>query len=116
VEDIRRCRQELMTVKEVGDRPNVTALWDFFSTSTCRDLLFHVQEHRMTLPAIAAFLAAEGLAFVGFDVEAPIAQRYRKRFPDDATMTNLANWHAFEMEHPHTFAGMYMFRVRRQDG
>jgi len=115
-EDIRRCRQELMTVKAAGDRPNVTDLWDFFSTSTCRDLLFHVQEHRMTLPAIAAFLAAEGLVLVGFDVEAPVAQRYRKRFPDDAAMTNLAHWHAFEMEHPHTFAGMYMFRIRRRDG
>jgi len=28
-------------------------------------------------------------------------------FPDDAAMTNLANWHAFEREHPYTFAGMY---------
>jgi hypothetical protein len=31
-------------------------------------------------------------------------------------MTNLAHWHAFEMEHPHTFAGMYTFWVRRRDG
>ena len=29
---------------------------DFFSTSACRDLLFHVQEHRLTLPQINAFL------------------------------------------------------------
>jgi tetratricopeptide (TPR) repeat protein/2-polyprenyl-3-methyl-5-hydroxy-6-metoxy-1,4-benzoquinol methylase len=116
MEDIRRCRQELMMLESAPGRPNVTELWDFFSTSTCRDLLFHVQEHRMTLPAIVAFLAAEGLALVGFDVEPPVAQRYRQRFPDDAAMTNLAHWHAFELEHPHTFAGMYTFWVRRRDG
>ena len=32
---------------------NVYASGDFFSTSDCRDLLFHVQEHRLTIPQIA---------------------------------------------------------------
>jgi tetratricopeptide (TPR) repeat protein/2-polyprenyl-3-methyl-5-hydroxy-6-metoxy-1,4-benzoquinol methylase len=112
VEDIRRCRQDLMLLEKASGRPNVAELWDFFSTSTCRDLLFHVQEHRLTLPEIDAFLAAEDLALVRFDVEAPVAVRYRRRFPDDAAMTNLAHWHAFELEHPNTFAGMYLFWVR----
>jgi hypothetical protein len=70
----------------------------------------------MTLPEIEAFLAAEDLALVGLQVETFIAARYRKMFPDDAAMTNLANWHAFELEHPNTFAGMYMFEVRRRSG
>jgi hypothetical protein len=102
-----------MMLESAPGRPNVAELWDFFSASTCRDLLFHVQEHRMTLPDIAAFLAAEGLALVGFDVEASVAARYRRRFPDDPAMTNLAHWHAFETEHPPTFAGMYLFWVRQ---
>ena len=38
---------------------NVMWFNDFFSTSECRDLLFHVQEHRMTLPAISDFLRAQ---------------------------------------------------------
>jgi hypothetical protein len=37
---------------------------------------------------------------------------YRKRCPDDAAMSNLAHWHAFELEHPHA----YTFWVRRRDG
>ena len=39
---------------------------DFFTTSECRDLLFHVQEHQFTIPEIAAFLRANGLRFIGF--------------------------------------------------
>jgi SAM-dependent methyltransferase len=113
VEDIRRCRQELMMLKAAPDQPNVAESWDFFSTSTCRDLLFHVAEQRMTLPRIDAFLTAENLALGGLQVEASIAARYRKMFPQDAAMTNLANWHAFELEHPYAFAGMYLFWVRR---
>ena len=113
--DIRRCRQELMS-KKPANLPDLAELGDFFSTSACRDLLFHVAERRMTLPEIEAFLAAEGLALVGFQLEAHVAARYRRTFPGDPTMTNLANWHAFELEHPYTFAGMYLFWVRRRIG
>jgi SAM-dependent methyltransferase len=91
--DIQRCRQELMSQKP-ADLPDLAELDDFFSTSACRDLLFHVAERRMTLPEIQAFLAAEGPVLVGFQVEPHVSTRYRQTFPADATMTNLANWHA----------------------
>src|SRR5262249_42103355 len=116
VADIRRCRRELMMLKAAPGQPNVAESWDFFSTSTCRDLLFHVAEQRMTLPQIDAFLTAENLALGGLQVDASIAAGYRKMFPQDAAMTNLANWHAFELEHPYAFAGMYLFWVRRRSG
>ncbi|HML15189.1 MAG TPA: tetratricopeptide repeat protein [Xanthobacteraceae bacterium] len=112
--DIRRCRQDLMMQEQAPDRPNVVESWDFFSTSTCRDLLFHVAERRMSLPEIEAFLATEGLALVGLQVDASMAARYRNMFPGDAAMTNLANWHAFELKHPYVFSGMYIFGVRRR--
>ena len=70
----------------------------------------------MTLPEIEAFLADEGLAFVGFQLEGHVAARYRQAFPADTTMTNLGNWHAFEQQHPYIFASMYLFWVRRRDG
>ena len=113
--DIRRCRQELMSEKP-ADLPDLAELGDFFSTSSCRDLLFHVAEKRMTLPEIETFLAAEGLALVGLEVEAHVAAHYRQSFPDDASMTNLANWHAFEQQHPYVFSSMYVFWVRRRSG
>lgn len=86
-----------------------------FSTSACRDLLFHVQEHLMTLPAIGDFLKAEGMTLLGFDLGASVAQAYRSRFPEDRTMTDLAAWHVFEAENPQTFTGMYQFWVRGPD-
>ena len=113
--EIRRCRQELMSEKP-ANLPDVAELGDFYSTSSCRDLLFHVAERRMTLPEIEAFLGAEGLAFVGFQLEDQVAARYRQAFSTDVTMTNLANWHAFERQHPYIFSSMYLFWVRRRSG
>ena len=39
-DDIRRCRQELLATPLAS----VTRFTDFFTTSECRDLLFHVHE------------------------------------------------------------------------
>ena len=40
---------------------------DFYSLSTIRDLLFHVQEHSFTLPMIKDALPKLGLKFCGFE-------------------------------------------------
>jgi SAM-dependent methyltransferase len=110
--DIRRCRQDLLAP---GDRfRNVVASQDFFTTSACRDLLFHVQEHRFTLAQIADFIAANDLAFVGFELEGFVARRYLARFPADPAMTDLRAWDAFERDHPATFSGMYQFWVQKK--
>jgi len=88
---------------------------DFYSMSGCRDLLFHVQEHRFTLPQIGRMIQGLGLEFAGFEfADAGIsAARYRERFPADASMRNLENWDRLEGEFPDTFARMYQFSVRR---
>ena len=54
----------------------VISAGDFYSTSDCRDLLFHVQEYQHTLPEIAAFLAAEKLQFLGFQLDARVLRAY----------------------------------------
>jgi tetratricopeptide (TPR) repeat protein/SAM-dependent methyltransferase len=64
-EDIRRCRQELTSFGDGTPLKRVTELSDFFSTSACRDLLFHVQEHQLTLREISAFLTQNRLEFLG---------------------------------------------------
>jgi SAM-dependent methyltransferase len=109
-DDIRRCRQELIAD---GRFDAIVTSGDFFSTSSCRDLLFHAQEHRMTLPQIASFLSGSGLRFLGFEVDAGALNRYRARFPADRATTDLVSWHEFERENPATFAGMYQFWVQR---
>jgi tetratricopeptide (TPR) repeat protein/2-polyprenyl-3-methyl-5-hydroxy-6-metoxy-1,4-benzoquinol methylase len=110
--DIRRFRQEVMG----NDDPllkEITESGDFYSISTCRDLLFHVQEHRLTLPQIGSFLQDNNLQFLGFELDPALTGQYRRRFPEDASLTDLSRWHAFEMENPKTFAGMYQFWVQK---
>jgi SAM-dependent methyltransferase len=113
VEDIRRYRQELMAQPPESAPAGILTSGDFFATSACRDLLFHVQETRLTLPQIGAFIAETGLEFLGFQLDGRARHRYRTRFPNDHAMTDLAQWHAFEMENPATFSNMYQFWARR---
>jgi hypothetical protein len=105
------------TVLARRDDPLLTRLAqgeDFYSLSGCRDLVFHVEEHRYTLPRIAAMLVELGLAFIGFEWPDPGAlAAYRAQFPEDRTLSDLANWDRFEADRPDTFAGMYRFWVRK---
>jgi tetratricopeptide (TPR) repeat protein/SAM-dependent methyltransferase len=112
-DDIRRARQELIAVAADQQLLFVRDSWDFFSISECRDLLFHVQEHRMTLPQIKAFLAAHDLQFLGFELAEPLWRAYGARFPADTARIDLDHWHRFETENPSTFGGMYQFWVQK---
>ncbi len=110
---IRAARQAIMALPVAHPAHPVIESIDFYSLSGCRDLLFHVQEHRFTLPQIAALLAPLALEFLGFEFEsaAPV-DAYRREFPGDACATSLENWQVFESQYPQTFAAMYQFWVR----
>jgi SAM-dependent methyltransferase/tetratricopeptide (TPR) repeat protein len=110
-QDIRLCRQDIIA----SDDPllkSLTGSQDFYTTSECRDLLFHVQEVRITLPEIKSFLMDNNLYFGGFNVDAGILQKFTVRFPGRG-LADLDCWHAFETEAPETFRGMYQFQVRK---
>jgi SAM-dependent methyltransferase len=108
-DDIRRSRLALAE----SNHP-ITRWGDFFSMSDCRDLLFHVQEHRFTIPQIKAALSELGLRFIGFELSPRDALLYRDKF-DNARrpMTDLDHWHTMEIENPDLFAGMYQFWVQK---
>lgn len=110
---IRACRHALMAQPQDSRLRNLTVFNDFFSTSECRDLLFHVQEHRLSLPAIKDFLTANDLQFLGFDPDFRVTQAYTAQAPGDPAMIDLDRWHAFELERPDTFAGMYRFWIQK---
>ena len=112
--DIRRCRQDLMNAPEGTAHHNVTASRDFFTTSACRDLLFHVQEHQLTIPEISEFLAQNDLTFLGFEVDVAVLHRFGLMFPDAEAVTSLDRWHQFEQENPASFAGMYQFWLQKK--
>jgi SAM-dependent methyltransferase len=112
-DDIRRCRQDIIAAED-AQVASVAQRDDFFTSSECRDLLFHVQEHRTTVPEIKSFLAANGLEFGGFFVDAATGARFAARFPKPQAALDLDCWHVFETEAPDSFAGMYQFSLRKR--
>jgi ubiquinone/menaquinone biosynthesis C-methylase UbiE len=114
-EGIRRCRAAILAASADPLLASIARREDFYTMSGCRDLLFHVQEHRFSLPQIAEALPALGLRFLGFEFpdSGITAARYRSRFPADPAMADLANWDRYEKDHPDTFARMYQFWVRK---
>ncbi|MEO8301028.1 MAG: tetratricopeptide repeat protein [Rhizomicrobium sp.] len=107
-DNVRRARQYLM---QSGD--HAAAHPDFFTISTCRDLLFHVQERALPLDDIAAFLRDNKLNFVGFSIEDAVLANYRQRYPQDRAATDLGHWHDFEADNPDCFSGMYQFWLQK---
>jgi len=109
-DDIRRCRQDLLSSPFKG----VATAGDFFSISECRDLLFHVQEQQLTIPQIKSFIAEYGLTFIGFEFEPPAQRHYRTVFSQAGwSSTDLDRWHDFETKNPGCFAAMYQFWVQK---
>ena len=111
--EIRNYRKYFLESNRLEDYGSITNLFDFFSTSMCRDLLFHVQEHRMNLNILARFFKDHDLNFLGFDIDMSVIQSYKRRFSDDSSATNLDNWRVYEEENPDTFIGMYQFWVQK---
>jgi Tfp pilus assembly protein PilF/2-polyprenyl-3-methyl-5-hydroxy-6-metoxy-1,4-benzoquinol methylase len=112
-DDIRRFRQDLAVGNAGVELQSLSQGQDFFSTSECRDLLFHVQEHRLTLSQIESFLAEVGLHFIGFELNRSVLHQYRECFTDDPSCTNLRNWASFESDNPDTFSAMYQFWIQK---
>ena len=111
---LRRARRAFLALDE--DHPARSIVWspDFYSLSGFRDLVFHVQEHRFTLPQLGASLDALGLELLGFQHPHPMAVAwYREKWPDDVARTDLGRWAIVEKEHPEVFAGMYQFWARK---
>jgi SAM-dependent methyltransferase len=113
-DDIRRFRQDVLALPDGTLARKVVESPDFFSVSDCRDLVFHVLEHRFTLPQIKDFLAANGLQFLGFEIDLRVLGRYSARFPQDIARTDLDGWHIFERDNPWIFGGMYQFWLQRR--
>lgn len=112
-QEIRSYRKHLLELQKSEDFEISTNNSDFFSTSACRDLLFHVQEHRMIIPKLSNFFHSTDFSFLGFEIESSLRQSYKNRFPNDPSATDLNNWHIYEEENPETFIGMYQFWIQK---
>jgi tetratricopeptide (TPR) repeat protein/SAM-dependent methyltransferase len=109
---VRNARQ---TLAERDDEQAIAAVraQDFYTLSGCRDLLFHVQESRLTIGEIDAFLREEGLRFLGFVLADAVIAAYQQRFPHDPGAVDLGCWQVFERDNPDTFTEMYQFWVQK---
>ena len=96
-----------MMVKSDKDY-QVVAFSDFYSLSELRDLLFHVQEHRFTIPQIKDHLDKLGLRFCGFEADG-IISHFKQTSKNKDDTYDLNKWQAYEEANPRTFAGMYVF-------
>jgi 2-polyprenyl-3-methyl-5-hydroxy-6-metoxy-1,4-benzoquinol methylase len=111
-EDISAFRQ--MVIRNNGRRFGMLVnQGDFYSMSGCRDLLFHVMEHRFTIQKIASFVREHELSFLGFELDGKTTEKFRRQYSDDEALTNLDRWDEFEAANPQTFRGMYIFSVRK---
>jgi len=82
---------------------------DFFSTSECRDLLFHVQEHCLNLNQIDELLKVCGLNFLGFEfIDESVKDFFRLKMTEHNEFS-LQSWHEFELQNPNFFVSMYQF-------
>ena len=111
-EDMRRFRNDVIS-GQFPEIKNINLRNDFYSFSSCRDLCFHVQEHRFTIDQLQETMTSHKLKFLGFLLPQPVKSLYKKYFPEDKEQTNLKNWAKFETKFPNTFRAMYQFWVTK---
>ncbi len=110
---IRNFREIIKNDKENETLQKLNYNYDFYSTSNVRDLIFHVQEHRYTIPKISELLKKYDLEFLGF-TNSSIKKEYSKYYPSDLKNTSLENWNDFEINNPDIFKQMYQFWAKNK--
>ena len=105
--DIREFRYSLAESRKENHQLLTKSL-DFFSLSELRDAIFHVQEHRFTLPRIKSCINELGLKFCGFE-DKDIVSRFVKFHGKGSDTCDLVLWHKFEESNPDIFIEMYQF-------
>ena len=112
VEDIRKCRNEILNAKNNNSLKKISVGRDFYTTSSVRDLIFHEQEHSFSIPEIATIIKKYKLEFLGFS-ESFIKNHYSKIYKDDKKNILLDNWANYEKVNPDSFSSMYSFWVKK---
>ena len=97
------------------DMERVCKSIDFYSLSTCRDLLYHVQEIRFDLTEIELMLEKLHLEFLGFEIPEPSiikrfkrAKKYASYLPSVFLKQLAKEDFAFLQEKMHKYTGFYI--------
>ena len=100
--------RKAMTTSNQSHHKRILNFSDFYSLSELKDLLFHVQEHRFTMPQIQNCLSELGLKFCGFEAD-KLVQHFKLTNKGANDPYDLDKWQAYEVANPRAFAGMYQF-------
>ena len=80
---------------------------DFYTLSSLRDLLFHAQEHRFTIPELKTLIDQLGLKFCGFETD--ILKDFLVKNSDQDSAYDLDKRQLYEETNPSAFGRMYQF-------
>ena len=111
IDEIRNFR-EMIKNNNNNSFQKLNLNFDFHTTSSVRDLIFHAQEHQFTIPKISKLIQKYNLEFLGFTNKS-IKKDYSNFFKDDEKNTSLKNWNEFEIKYPDIFQGMYQFWIKK---
>lgn len=92
-----------------GQLPGFATSVDFYSTSGCRDLLFHEHENSFEPRQVAEMLDALSLRLLGLDIVPDEWPDFARHFPTPASQLDLARWQAYEQVQPQVFGRMLSF-------
>jgi len=107
-EGISSFREDIKTLPKYQELKQILTLNDFYTTSACRDLLFHVQEHRFTFLTLKDFLDSCDLKFLNFfSIRDIFSKEFRMMYSDPEDYYDLGKWHEFEKKNQVSFLGMY---------
>lgn len=112
--DIRAFRRDVMALPQDNPIKRCMRATDFYMLSECNDLLFHVQEHRMTCLDLKEMSDRLGLELIQVYLSPTAQKKWQERFPG-VTSYDFDNLHLFEQENPDTFIEMYKMYFRRKD-
>ena len=111
--EMRSFRDEIIK-SEKGHHKLIIESTDFYSMSTLKDLLFHVQEHRFTIPQIKDCLEKLGLKFCGFESK-EIVSHFQQTNTDKEDLYDLNKWQAYEEANQKTFQRLYSIWCQKVD-
>jgi ubiquinone/menaquinone biosynthesis C-methylase UbiE len=112
-EGMRQFRRNSAQLLDKNVLRNLQGFVDYYNLPMCRDLIFHVHEHRYDTADIEKMLRECNLSFDTFyfpkEASEDILTQYHKVFPGDYKANDLRRWGVFEKKYPDAFKAMYQF-------
>lgn len=99
----------------IEKKPELLERWiDFYTLGGVHDLLLHRHEDAFDIPRVKRAIERLGLDLLAFKLPTPAQEaEYRRDWPGDPLLRNLARLAAFEQSRPFTFVGMYDIWCRK---